>query len=133
MHASHMQEALQSVLWRGPRQHPLRPDPFRSDGIAGLQNVTFFAWKSSPADTMWVILGVQGLDDPKLVLQAVPPALANRRFPAPSSAVRIAVAPRRSRFSITSRCRLHPKSLPLLFQWNLPCRCFSHAGYCGLV
>lgn len=46
---------------------------------------------------------MQGLDDPKLIFQAVPAGLAGRRFAPPSAAMRVSYLPRnRMRFSVTS-------------------------------
>lgn len=53
--------------------------------------------------TLWSNTLLQGLEDPKLILQAVPPGLGGRRFPPPSAEMRVSFIPRRSRFSVTSR------------------------------
>lgn len=45
---------------------------------------------------------MQGLEDPQLIFQAVPEGLSGRRFPPPSTGMRVHYLPRRARFNVTS-------------------------------
>lgn len=56
----------------------------------------------NPLFSLSCTAALQGLEDPQLIFQAVPEALAGRRFAPPSTGMRVHYLPRRARFAVTS-------------------------------
>ena len=94
---------MQHALWQAADAHACMASPVRCwhAQVASLQSFVSKLGCVQALQAMMITQGLflQGLDDPKLIFQAVPSSLAGRKFELPASAIRVTNIPKRIRAS----------------------------------